>query len=199
MCVIRNHPDTDTWPWDTAEQVEATPDTMPAPESRAATSLTGATTATDAEVVDGRYGTLERMRREPRGPPAAEGRPFRLPVRIKLAGINMTYEGLIPRIQRSMLSKDKEGMQPHIREFVDRAVTFTTCPACAGTRLSEAARSSKIKDISIADACAMQISDLAEWIRGLDEPSVAPLLAALQQTLDSFWGDRTRLPQPRPA
>jgi len=85
-----------------------------------------------------------------------------------------------------MLSKDKEGMQPHIREFVDRAVTFTTCPACAGTRLSEAARSSKIKDISIADACAMQISDLAEWIRGLDEPSVAPLLAALQQTLDSF-------------
>src|SRR6516162_2793771 len=108
------------------------------------------------------------------------------PVRMKIAGINMTYEGLIPRIQKSMLSKDKEGMQPHIREFVDRAVTFTTCPACAGTRLSEAARSSKIKDISIADACAMQISDLAEWIRGLDEPSVAPLLAALQQTLDSF-------------
>jgi excinuclease UvrABC ATPase subunit len=108
------------------------------------------------------------------------------PVRMKIAGINMTYEGLVPRIQRSMLSKDKEGMQPHIRDFVDRAVTFTTCAACAGTRLSEAARSSKIKGISIADACAMQISDLAEWIRGLDEPSVAPLLAALQQTLDSF-------------
>ena len=108
------------------------------------------------------------------------------PVRMKIAGINMTYEGLIPRIQKSMLSKDKEAMQPHIREFVDRAVTFTACPECGGTRLSEAARSSKIKGISIADACAMQISDLAEWVRGLDEPSVAPLLAALQQTLDSF-------------
>src|SRR3989440_4082257 len=108
------------------------------------------------------------------------------PVRMKLMGINMTYEGLIPRIQRSMLSKDKEAMQPHVREFVDRAVTFTTCPDCGGTRLTEAARSSKIKGISIADACAMQISDLAEWVRGLDEPSVAPLLTALQQTLDSF-------------
>jgi excinuclease UvrABC ATPase subunit len=108
------------------------------------------------------------------------------PVRMKIAGINMTYEGLIPRIQKSMLSKDKEGMQPHIRAFVDRAVTFTTCPECAGTRLSEAARSSKIRGISIADACAMQISDLAEWVRDLDEPSVEPLLAALQRTLDSF-------------
>jgi excinuclease UvrABC ATPase subunit len=108
------------------------------------------------------------------------------PVRMKIAGINMTYEGLIPRIQKSMLSKDKEGMQPHIRAFVDRAVTFTTCPECGGTRLSEAARSSKIKGISIADACAMQISDLAEWVRDLDEPSVEPLLAALQRTLDSF-------------
>src|SRR6201981_595358 len=108
------------------------------------------------------------------------------PVRMKVAGINMTYEGLIPRIQKSMRSKDKEGMQPHIRAFVDRAVTFTTCPECGGTRLSEAARSSKIKGISIADACAMQISDLAGWVRGLDEPSVAPLLATLQQTLDSF-------------
>jgi excinuclease UvrABC ATPase subunit len=108
------------------------------------------------------------------------------PVRMKIAGINMTYEGLIPRIQKSMLSKDKEAMQPHIRAFVDRAVTFTTCPECDGTRLSEAARSSKITGISIADACAMQISDLAEWVRGLDEPSVAPLLTALQQTLDSF-------------
>jgi excinuclease ABC A subunit len=110
----------------------------------------------------------------------------REPVRMKIAGINMTYEGLIPRIQKSMLSKDKEGMQPHIRAFVDRAVTFTTCPGCDGTRLSEAARSSKIRGISIADACAMQLSDLAEWIRDLDEPSVAPLLTALQQTLDSF-------------
>ena len=108
------------------------------------------------------------------------------PVRMKIAGINMTYEGLIPRVQKSMLSKDKEAMQPHIRAFVDRAVTFTTCPECGGTRLSEAARSSKIKGISIADACAMQISDLAGWVRDLDEPSVAPLLAALGQTLDSF-------------
>ncbi|MDH6130586.1 excinuclease ABC subunit UvrA [Kitasatospora sp. GP82] len=110
----------------------------------------------------------------------------REPTRMKIAGINMTYEGLIPRIQKSFLSKDREAMQPHIREFVDRAVTFTTCPECDGTRLSEGARSSKIKRISIADACAMQISDLAEWVRGLDEPSVAPLLTALQQTLDSF-------------
>ncbi|HEV8277980.1 MAG TPA: excinuclease ABC subunit UvrA, partial [Streptosporangiaceae bacterium] len=110
----------------------------------------------------------------------------REPVRMKIAGINMTYEGLIPRIQKSMLSKDKESMQPHIRAFVDRAVTFTACPECGGTRLSEAARSSKIKGLSIADACAMQISDLAGWVRGLEEPSVAPLLAALQQTLESF-------------
>src|ERR1017187_2880464 len=108
------------------------------------------------------------------------------PVRMKIAGINMTYEGLILRIQRSMLAKDKEGMQPHVRAFVERAVTFTTCPECGGTRLSEAARSSKIKGISIADACAMQISDLAEWVRDLDEPSVAPLLEALRQSLDSF-------------
>ncbi|MCU7820707.1 excinuclease ABC subunit UvrA [Kitasatospora sp. DSM 101779] len=108
------------------------------------------------------------------------------PVRMKIAGINMTYEGLIPRIQKSMLSKDREGMQPHVREFVDRAVTFTTCPACEGTRLSEGARASRIGRISIADACTMEIRDLAEWVRGLDEPSVAPLLASLQQTLDSF-------------
>jgi excinuclease ABC A subunit len=108
------------------------------------------------------------------------------PVRMKIAGINMTYEGLIVRVRRSMLSKDKESMQPHIRAFVDRAVTFTACPECGGTRLSDAARSSRIKGISIADACAMQISDLADWIRGVDEPSVAPLLATLQQTLDSF-------------
>ena len=108
------------------------------------------------------------------------------PVKMKIAGINMTYEGLVPRIQKSMLSKDKEGMQPHIRAFVDRAVTFTTCPDCDGTRLNEGARSSKIKGISIADACAMQISDLAEWVSALDEPSVAPLLATLHDTLASF-------------
>ena len=111
---------------------------------------------------------------------------YRDPVRMKIEGINMTYEGLVPRIQSSYLSKDVEAMQPHIRAFVDRAVTFTTCPECGGTRLNEAARSSKVKGISIADVCAMQISDLAEWVRGLDEPSVAPLLGALTQTLDSF-------------
>jgi excinuclease UvrABC ATPase subunit len=108
------------------------------------------------------------------------------PVRMKIAGINMTYEGLILRIHRSMLTKDKETMQPHIRAFVDRAVTFTACPECDGTRLSEAARSSRIEGINIAEACAMQISDLADWVDGLGEPSVAPLLAALRQTLDSF-------------
>ncbi len=108
------------------------------------------------------------------------------PVRMKIAGINMTYEGLIPRIQKSMLSKDKEAMQPHIRAFVERAVTFTACPECGGTRLSESARSSRIRGINIAEACAMQISDLAEWVDGLDAPSAAPLLAALKQTLDSF-------------
>ena len=111
---------------------------------------------------------------------------YKEPTKIKVDGINLTYEGLIPKIQKSMLSKDVDAMQPHIRAFVERAVTFTTCPDCGGTRLNEAARSSKIKKINIADACAMQISDLAEWVRGLDEPSVAPLLEALQQTLDSF-------------
>ncbi|MGO4102504.1 ATP-binding cassette domain-containing protein [Leifsonia sp. YAF41] len=110
------------------------------------------------------------------------------PVRMKIAGINMTYEGLIPRIQKSMLSKDKESMQPHIRAFVDRAVTYTTCPDCQGTRLNEGARSSKIRGLSIADVCAMQISDLAEWVREFDEPSVAPLVETLQLTLDSFVG-----------
>jgi excinuclease UvrABC ATPase subunit len=110
----------------------------------------------------------------------------REPIRMKIAGINMTYEGLIPRIQKSMLSKDREGMQPHIKAFVDRAVTFTVCPECDGTRLAEGARSSRIDGTSIADACGMQISDLADWIGGLDKPTVAPLLAALRQTLDSF-------------
>jgi excinuclease UvrABC ATPase subunit len=110
----------------------------------------------------------------------------REPTKVRVANINLTYEGLIPRIQKSFLSKDKEALQPHIRAFVERAVTFTACPECGGTRLNGAARSSKIKKINIADACAMQISDLAEWVRGLEEPSVAPLLATLQQTLDSF-------------
>jgi excinuclease UvrABC ATPase subunit len=108
------------------------------------------------------------------------------PTKIKVEGINLTYEGLIPKIQKSMLAKDVDSLQPHIRAFVERAITFTICPECDGTRLTEAARSSKIKGISIADACAMQISDLAEWVRGLDEPSVGPLLATLRNTLDSF-------------
>ncbi|MFF4744534.1 excinuclease ABC subunit UvrA [Streptomyces chengbuensis] len=111
---------------------------------------------------------------------------YREPTKVKVNGVNLTYEGLIPKIQKSFLSKDKESMQPHIRAFVERAVTFTTCPECDGTRLSEGARSSKIGRISIADACAMEIRDLAEWVRGLDEPSVTPLLTALQGTLDSF-------------
>jgi excinuclease UvrABC ATPase subunit len=108
------------------------------------------------------------------------------PTKIKVDNINLTYEGIIPRIQKSFLSKDVDAMQPHIRAFVERAVTFSTCPECDGTRLNAAARSSKIKKINIADACAMQIDDLSEWVRGLDEPSVAPLLAKLQHTLDSF-------------
>jgi excinuclease UvrABC ATPase subunit len=108
------------------------------------------------------------------------------PTKIKVDNINLTYEGLIPKIQKSMLAKDVDSLQPHVRAFVERAVTFTTCPECGGTRLSEAARSSKIKGINIADACAMQINDLAAWVGGLDEPSVAPLLEALQHTLDSF-------------
>ena len=108
------------------------------------------------------------------------------PTKVKIGDMNLTYEGLVPRVQKSMLSKDREAMQPHIRAFVDRAVTFTTCPDCGGTRLSEAARSSTIGGVSIADACAMQISDLADWVNGLDEPSVAPLLAALRETLQSF-------------
>ncbi|MFJ5656185.1 ATP-binding cassette domain-containing protein [Streptomyces microflavus] len=111
---------------------------------------------------------------------------YREPTKVKVEGVNLTFEGLIPKIQKSFLSKDKEAMQPHIRAFVERAVTFTTCPECEGTRLSEGARSSKIKKISIADACAMQISDLADWVRELDEPSVAPLLGALLGTLESF-------------
>lgn len=111
---------------------------------------------------------------------------YREPTKVKVEGVNLTFEGLIPKIQKSFLSKDKEAMQPHIRAFVERAVTFAECPDCGGTRLSEAARSSKIGGVNIADLCAMQINDLAEWVRGLEEPSVAPLLAALGHTLDSF-------------
>jgi excinuclease UvrABC ATPase subunit len=108
------------------------------------------------------------------------------PTRIKVDGINLTYAGLIPQIQKSFLSKDVDALQPHIRAFVERAVTFTTCPECDGTRLSKEARSSRIKGKNIADVCAMQISDLADWVRGLDEPSVAPLLTGLQHLLDAF-------------
>ncbi|HEX6368622.1 MAG TPA: excinuclease ABC subunit UvrA [Longimicrobium sp.] len=111
---------------------------------------------------------------------------YKEPTKIKVDGINLTYLGLIPQIQKSYLSKDVEAMQPHIRAFVERAVTFTTCPDCGGTRLNEAARSSRIEEKNIADVCSMQISDLADWVRGLDEPSVAPLLKGLQHLLDSF-------------
>ena len=108
------------------------------------------------------------------------------PTKIKVEGINLTYAGLIPQIKKSFLAKDVDAMQPHIRAFVERAVTFATCPDCDGTRLSEAARSSKIKGKNIADACAMQISDLADWVKGVEDTSVAPLLAALRHALDSF-------------
>jgi excinuclease UvrABC ATPase subunit len=111
---------------------------------------------------------------------------YKEPVKVKVGDLNLTYEGLVPRVQKSFLSKDVDAMQPHIRAFVERAVTFTACPECGGTRLSAAARSSKIKGINIAEACAMQISDLAAWVRALEQPSVAPLLATLRTTLDSF-------------
>ncbi|HKY36308.1 MAG TPA: excinuclease ABC subunit UvrA [Polyangiaceae bacterium] len=111
---------------------------------------------------------------------------YKEPTKIKIEGINLTYAGLIPQMQKSFLSKDLDALQPHIRAFVERAVTFTICPDCKGTRLNEAARSSKIKGKNIADVCAMQISDLAEWVGGLKEPSVAPLLGTLGHTLDSF-------------
>ena len=113
---------------------------------------------------------------------------YKEPTKIKVEGINLTYEGLIPKIQKSMLSKDVDALQPHVRAFVERAITFTTCPECDGTRLSQEALSSKINGKNIAEACAMQISDLAEWVRGLSEPSVAPLLTGLQHILDSFAG-----------
>jgi excinuclease ABC A subunit len=111
---------------------------------------------------------------------------YKEPTKIKVEGINLTYEGIIPKIQKSMLSKDVDALQPHVRAFVERAITFTTCPDCGGTRLSQEALSSKIKGKNIADVCTMQITDLADWVRGLDEPSVAPLLAGLQHLLDSF-------------
>ncbi|MBT1192608.1 ATP-binding cassette domain-containing protein [Rhodococcoides kroppenstedtii] len=111
---------------------------------------------------------------------------YREPTKIKVDGINLTYAGLVPQIKKSFLAKDVEAMQPHIRAFVERAVTFATCPECDGTRLTEAARSSRIDGVSIADACAMQITDLARWVAGLDHPSVAPLLTTLRRTLDSF-------------
>src|SRR5687767_6548776 len=111
---------------------------------------------------------------------------YKEPTKIKVEGINLTYEGVIPKVQKSMLSKDVDALQPHVRRFVERAVTFTTCPECGGTRLTREALSSKIRGKNIADLCAMQISDLADWIRELDEPPVAPLLAGLQHLLDSF-------------
>jgi excinuclease UvrABC ATPase subunit len=111
---------------------------------------------------------------------------YREPTKVRFNGINLTYEGLVPKVQKSMLSKDVESLQPHIRAFVERLATFRACPDCGGTRLNEAARSSTIDGVSIADACAMQISDLAEWVRALDEPAVTPLVAALGETLDSF-------------
>ena len=111
---------------------------------------------------------------------------YKEPTKIKVEGINLTYEGLIPKIQKSMLSKDVDAMQPHIRAFVERAITFQACPECDGTRLSPEARSSKIQGKNIADLCEMQISDLAVWVRELNEPSVAPLLKGLQHLLDSF-------------
>jgi excinuclease UvrABC ATPase subunit len=111
---------------------------------------------------------------------------YREPTKIKVDGVNLTYEGLVPRIQKSMLSKDVEAMQPHVRAFVERAVTFTTCPDCDGTRLAAEARSSKVKGVNIADACAMQVSDLGEWVGALKEPSIAPLLDSLRHSLDSF-------------
>ena len=111
---------------------------------------------------------------------------YKEPTKIKVDGINLTYEGVIPRIQKSFLSKDVDALQPHVRAFVDRVVTFSICPECDGTRLSREARSSKIKGKNIADLCSMQISDLAVWVKGLEEPSVAPLLTALGDSLQSF-------------
>src|SRR4029450_1173606 len=111
---------------------------------------------------------------------------YKEPTKIKVEGINLTYEGVIPKVQKSMLSKDVDAMQPHVRRFVERVITFQTCPECDGTRLTPEARSVKIEGKNIAHVCAMQITDLADWVRGLEEPSVAPLLRGLQHLLDSF-------------
>jgi excinuclease UvrABC ATPase subunit len=110
------------------------------------------------------------------------------PTKINVGGVNLTYEGVIPRVQKSMLSKDVDALQPHVRRFVERVITFQTCPECDGTRLTPEARSSRIRGENIADLCAMQISDLADWVRALEEPSVAPLLSGLRHLLDSFTG-----------
>jgi len=111
---------------------------------------------------------------------------YKEPTKVKVGGINLTYEGLVPKITKSMLQKDRDALQPHVRAFVDRAVAFTPCPACEGTRLNEGARSSRIDRVNIAEAAAMQITDLAAWVRSIDDPSVAPLLAGLRQAVDAF-------------
>jgi excinuclease ABC A subunit len=155
-------------------------------------SLDGALTVPGYSM-EGWYGRVFSGAGLPMGTPIAQYTKKQLdtllyaePTKIKVEGVNLTYEGLIPRIQKSMLSKDVEAMQPHVRRFVERAITFTSCPDCAGTRLSAEARSSKIRGKNIAELCQMQISDLSAWLRDLDEPGVAPLLAGLQHTLDSF-------------
>ncbi len=124
---------------------------------------------------------------------------YREPTKVKVNTINLTYEGLVPKVQKSFFSKDRDSLQPHIRAFVDRAATFTACPDCGGTRLSEAARSSRIDGMNIADVSALQISDLAGWVGSLNEPSVAPLLGALRADPRRVRGDRARLPVARPA
>jgi excinuclease UvrABC ATPase subunit len=111
---------------------------------------------------------------------------YKEPVKVKVESINLTYEGLVLKVQKSLLQKDRDSLQPHLREFVERVATFKACPECGGTRLNQAALASRIDGVNIADACAMQISDLAEWARGVGSPSVAPLLTTLRQTLDSF-------------
>ena len=143
--------------------------------------------------MDGWYGRLFEGMGLPMDKPIADFTAKQLdtmlfapPTKIKVEGVNLTFEGIIPKIQKSMLSKDPEAMQPHVRRFVERAVTFQACPECSGTRLTAEARASLINGKSIADLCAMQISDLAQWVRDLDEPSVAPLLTGLQHLLDSF-------------
>ena len=124
---------------------------------------------------------------------------YREPTKVKINGINLTYEGLIPKVQKSLLSKDVDAMQPHIRAFVERAVAFTTCPECGGTRLSEGARSSKIAGVSIADACAMQISDLAEWVRGAERAVCRAAADDAAAPARLVRRDRPRLPLARPA